>query len=91
MFLPKAVIDDPKLEQKPNYFDNGGKKQGRTGKSFASNHNPGEPSFILYISTNDIFSIVCHQMEKTPWMNDTLKNFMDYERVEEEKPSQIPV
>lgn len=27
MFLPKVVIDDPQLEWKPNYFDNGGKNK----------------------------------------------------------------
>lgn len=67
-FLPKVVINNPKLEQNPNYFDYRKKKiQSRTGKSFVSNYNPVEPSFILYISTNDnIFSTACHQMEKTP-------------------------
>lgn len=66
-FLPKVVINNHKLELKPNYFDNRKKKQGRTGKSFVSNHNPVEHSFILYISTNDnSFSpTTYHQMEKT--------------------------
>lgn len=62
--LPKAVFNYPKLEQKPNCLDKGEKNQGRTRKSFASNHNPVEPFFILYISTNDdIFSIASHQTE----------------------------
>lgn len=81
------------MEWKPNYFDYGEKKtQGRTEKSFASNNNPIKDKWSLNISIkNHVFSIVHHQMEKNPWMNDTLKNFMDYESVEEEKPSQIPV
>lgn len=88
-FSLKAIIDYPKLEQKPNYFDNGGKK-----------NKAGQEKVLLqivillslHLSTNDdVFSIACHQMEEAPWMNDTLKNFTDYERVEEEKPSQIPV
>lgn len=55
-------------------------------------HKPVESLLILYISTNDtFFFIASHHMEKTPLRNDTLKNFRDYERVEEEKPSQNPV